>query len=535
MRHVRWFLVGTLTLVGCGGGSTAADAGAAPDDPTLTQTLPTEVRGTLAGDVLDSRLEPLAGVTVQVALTGLTDENGKALPSTATTDAAGHWMLAGIPAGGEVPLTIAKDGFATARLSGSVINSAGAEPQADAVGAVGPIVLSELNGTLKFVVLDAGGRAAKGAKATLEVSPAFTNLQSGGTYGAASGIVTATAVADDQGVLTFTGIPSAEEAARLGQGEGSFALTVQAYDADGDGVLEGAGQFASYGAKSLALDSTPRVVLLGEPGIGGPGGGFQVVSTNVPSITGITVPLQNFVGVNEAVSITFSRQLALPSCQAVVTDETGEQSVAVELHSDGATGLRLVPSAPLTAGREYNFSVHAVSLGTGATLDLMGFFFAGKANEPIAPQVTSVVFHDAGSPSNGLLNSSEFVEVTFNVPVGAWNDPNYAAFFINRDLDATGVIGDGFGEVGYTGSGFPIKPFEYSGGPGALLAPLPASGFSTRWYVFYTGGTNVQPGAQVVLDFDRTWSPTSYLTTVWNQPVTGQANLTLNAVSTPFP
>src|SRR5690242_17696344 len=81
------------------------------DPSTVTLTAPSTPTGTISGQVLDTRLLPLEGVTVSLSAAGLTSTDGGALSTT--SDSAGNWSFTGIPAGGEILVYLSKSGYAT--------------------------------------------------------------------------------------------------------------------------------------------------------------------------------------------------------------------------------------------------------------------------------------------------------------------------------------------------------------------------------------------------------------------------------------
>ena len=103
MRVANVFVWGVIVSlagsVACDGGNSATDAG-----PDRTLVEPSDVRGTLWGEVVDAATgAPLEDATIVLAAGDLATED--------TTDATGAFTFLDVPAGGQVGVTITKQGY----------------------------------------------------------------------------------------------------------------------------------------------------------------------------------------------------------------------------------------------------------------------------------------------------------------------------------------------------------------------------------------------------------------------------------------
>ncbi|MBZ4418803.1 carboxypeptidase-like regulatory domain-containing protein [Myxococcus sp. RHSTA-1-4] len=490
-----------------------ADAGT----PTSTVQEPSTPVGTVSGQVFDTRFVPLSGVDVTLS-------SGPRLLTT-TTAADGTFAFEGLPAGAELLVSLQKAGYAATRVPVTINAQAGAFPLGNANALVGPLMLAKLDGSVRVALFTSEGRPARGARAFIEATPVWSDLTRGGAHGELGGAVFAEATADNDGLVTFTGIPSPEELSRLG-GLGAsgltYVITVPALDTNADGSVESSGLTTALAARDLLQDASARILVL--PAARATGS-LSVVSTNVPSLTGGSpLPSENMLRPGEPLQLVFSQAVQPSSLLVRMTDETGKQSLAITTSLGmGGQVLTITPTATTAAGREYNVQVRAVSLDNGTTWSGTGFFFGGDVLAALPPGAPVVKFTDLNA--NNILNAGETVQFLFDQPVGQFGSPSPQAF-VEADLNANGFLGDYTGEHGYSGAGFSVFRSEPMSEPGVLF-PLVSSGYTTR-YAFTYSGPNLAVGTRVHLALSRLTSPGVGLQTTWGQPLVSDVQAPLS-------
>ncbi len=516
-------------------------------DPTsVVLNAPSTPTGTVSGQVLSTRLQPLDGVTVTLNAGGL--KNGNEDASTFTglstvTDASGTFSFTGVPAGGDILVTLSKQGYSTVRVTTSIANTAGDAPLSNANANVGPYTMTQTNATLKFLVVDRNGRPAKGAKAVLEAAPAATLVSGNSAYGTGRGVVIADATADDAGFLTFSSIPGPDELARLSTSGSEYTVTVAALDSNNDGIPDSAGVVNTYSARTMLTDSTTPVIRL--PDARGNLGNFQVLASNVGSFptsngggSALGAYTENVLRPTDPIYMVFNHYVLDSSVTIRISDETGKQFFTSTKTLTGGSVLTITP-AGLTANKEYNIAVHAVSLDTGAVYDGLAYFFVADLAAPApAVDVTSVQFHDTGLSPDGFLNPGEIVEVNFNQPMGIPGNPTLNIVYFDRDLNGSTSTGDSFGEKGHTGTGFTLLRTEYAGGPDGTATNqtlnVKQSGYTTRYAFRYNGGVNVPASTTVQLAFNRLSDSSGNIQSLWGQPLQGIIEKPLAVTTQPF-
>ncbi|MGQ0508874.1 MAG: carboxypeptidase-like regulatory domain-containing protein [Myxococcaceae bacterium] len=476
---------------------------------------------TVFGQVLTTAQLPLAGAVATLA--------AGEIPLSATTDAAGNFAFSGLPSGAEVLVTVSKDGYATHRQVVKV------------PGLVGPIALTKLDGTVSFVLAGANGKPAKGAQAVLEASPA--SLQLGGSSGTGTGVVQVTAVANEAGTLTFTGLPTPSELTRVSGTTASnplnYVLTISAVDSNGDGVIDSAGEVRAYSAKELLAEPSPRVIALKDPR-GAATTPLAVIASNVPSLNGTLAVPSNMVKPGEALVFVFNQALQPTSVLVRFTNENGSESLTHTLSfNSGGTVLGVIPAKTLDVGAEYNVMVHAVSLDNGTTLSSTGFFFGGDPTTPRTPssptsspvKVSSAKVVETIA-ADGMLNKDEKLFVYFDQPVGAFGVSNpFLYAYAQADLNGSGAVGDAAGEKGFSGVGFPVQRSEPSGEASTQFMLKPSS-YTTRYLVTYAPASpgalpSLPSGTQWTLAFAKSTDATSGFQTLWGQTLTLNVDLTV--------
>jgi hypothetical protein len=497
-----------LLALGCGPSDDDGDgiADGVKDPNNISVVVPAAPKGTVSGQVLTTQQRPLSGATVTLTV-------GSAPTATqATTDELGNFTFQNVPGGAQVLLTFSKEGFASLRATSVVPSSAGNVPINNGNASFGPVLLSELNGSLKVYVFGPDGRPAAGAQGTLEVDPAGLVLF--GTSERTTSTVVLEATADAQGLLTFERVPRAAELQRL---QGEFRLSVAALDANNDGVFEAGGKIITYTGEQLLASGTQRTESL--PYAYAPEANLGISHSSIASLKGGSKdPLFNMVRSGEGLSIVFNQPVQPTSVIAGLTDEYSKERLGFSRSlAGGGTVLTVVPDRPFQAGKEYHLTLRAVALNgsaTGATaFNSTVSFFGGDIAQPQPTVIESVQFRDvkpASTGTNGVLDPNEQVYLNFSHVLSRYGSQTAAVFF-NADLDGNGAVGNAVGEVGNK-TGFalladePLAPYVTGTPPEEPVFPITASGYTTRYGFRFAGTRPVNPadfpgGLQVVVAF----------------------------------
>ncbi|WP_434346487.1 carboxypeptidase-like regulatory domain-containing protein [Myxococcus virescens] len=500
-KHLVMAVVPFLAF-GCGDdlvdadGDGIADGVREPD--TVTVVTPANPKGTVSGQVLSTDLRPLTEVTVEMTI------GSSAEPVSAISDAKGNFTYKNVPAGSHVLLTFSKAGYATLRATAQVPSSAGNVPINNGNASFGPITLARLDGTLNFLVVTPQGRPAAGVRATLEATPAGA-ISNGDESSSMVSSVVVEATANEQGLLTFTGIPSAAELARLRNGNGEYRLWVSPIDANGDGIPDTGGYVSTYSGAEVVANSTTRLISL--PYSRPQNVPLSIESSNVASLRGGGAdfhPLRNLVRVGEPIHLFFNQPIQQGSLSVLMTGENAAELLPVTTNvANGGYSATINPGGAIADGKEYNIDVRAVSAEGGSMYARTGFFFTGDASAVRQTSIREVRYQEidvVGLPTSTQLNSGETVYINFNHPIArAFNTLGqhvYVRFHWNiagpgAVPPATG-IGDAPGEHG-NAAGFLLEPDEPKR-PLATREPAenPAfttidSGYTSRWKFTYTG------------------------------------------------
>ncbi|MET0406129.1 MAG: carboxypeptidase-like regulatory domain-containing protein [Cystobacter sp.] len=422
-----------LLMLACGpkdeDGDGIEDGIRKPD--SVSVVAPSTPIGTVSGQVLNTRMEPLADASIRLLI-------GSDTPDTkysVRTDASGNFMIKGVPAGSATLVTVSKEGFATLRASATVPSTAGNIPINNGNASLGVVMLSETRTPLRFTLLTDSGKPAAGAQAYLEAYPAGLIAAAGTTSTATSSVMAIPAVADAAGVVTFNNMPSPSELTRIGTALGStstegtavYRLWVDPVDLNGDGVLDSGGYTGQIKAATL-LTSGPQIVTLGSARNDNTSTAFTLLSTNVPSLkTGATTtedakkPLRNMLRPGEPIYLGFSQPVAPDSLIAVLTNEFAQTPIELTIARQGVGDVyTLTPAvANILEGQKYNLVVRATSAYSAASLVWKGFFISGDTKTPRPLQIASVTFKDGASGTAGTLDAGECIIVTFNQVVAA--------------------------------------------------------------------------------------------------------------------
>lgn len=430
----HWAVVLPLLVIGCAGpedknGDGIADGVREPD--LVTVVSPANPKGTVSGQVLDTRMAPIEGASVRLTIGSATAEK----PFTTTTDAAGNFLLTSVPAGSQVLVTVSKEGYATLRASTTVPSSAGNVPINDGNANVGIIALAETTGSVRFTLLTASGAPASGAQAYLEARPAGTIAVNSSSATATSSVVVS-AKADALGVVTFNNVPSAAELARIGgvgPAAGGYRLWVDPVDTNADGISDIGGLADTFDAEALLESGGTRVLRLPEPRTDGGTGttAFQLVATNVPSLNYVNLsggdpgkaqmelqkrPMRNLVTPGQPLYLSFSHPVVKDSLLAIVTDELGRDRYDVTVSASAAGDVYAITpaAAQIREGQEHNVILRATSAYDGTVKTWKGFFVSGDPRTPKPLLLSSAVIKDGTTGTAGTLEPGECVVVTLN-------------------------------------------------------------------------------------------------------------------------
>jgi hypothetical protein len=498
-----------LIALGCGG--TAQDtnndgiADGVREPDTISVVAPSTPKGTVSGQVLTTRLTPLTDTTVVMTIGSATET------LEARTDANGNFMFKNVPGGAQVLLTVNKSGYSTLRASTTVPSAAGNIPINDGNASVGPITLTELNGSLRFNLVTPAGRPAAGARATLEATPAGT-VGFGDTSTSVVSKVIVQATADDQGLVHFTNVPSPIELSRLAN-NGGYRLVVDPIDLNADTIPEYGGANKTFSATNMINAGTVQVVQLPSPSNHNETNTslpFGLRTTNIPSLSSPfdSDPLRNMLASGGSIYVSFTHPVLRESVYAVLTDEQAREAIplTVAVNTTGEGVTITPPGAAIRDGMEYNLSLRATSAYSGENSSLRGYFVGGDPKAPKAMNLVSIAFKDkANDVTPNVLDSGDCVIVTFNQLVVPPAGPKGVVFF-NWDVDATGGIGNenSVGEYG-SKNGFTLAPATppYAGcniDDGETFPIINFTQATTR-FVFTYSGQQITQGVQVKVDF----------------------------------
>ncbi|WP_254613980.1 carboxypeptidase-like regulatory domain-containing protein [Myxococcus sp. CA056] len=548
-KHLVMAVVPFLAL-GCGddfkdeNGDGIADGIREPD--SVTVVTPATPKGTVSGQVLSTDLKPLSEASVEITIGSSAD------PLAGTTDAKGNFEFKDVPAGSQVLLTFTKAGYATLRASSTIPSSAGNVPINNANVSFGPVTLTRLDGSLRFLLVTPQGRPAANVRATLEASPAGTTILSNtdNTTRVMSTVVVE-ATSDDQGVLNFQGIPTAQELARYSTpGQlGTYKLWVSAVDSNSDGVPETNGYVDSYSASSVVASGTTRLITLPYSQVSNLP--LNVEGSNVAMLRGASDshPLRNMVRPGEPIYLYFNQPVQQSSLLVRLTDEYAKESlpVTVALGNGGYTATITPGNGVVQTGKEYNLDLRAVSAENGDLYSTRGFFFGGEPGSVSPVTIAEARYQETVVPPNlQQLNDGERVYITFSSPIWSPFESGIerAEVFFANDIDLNGDsrAGTALGELGYP-DGFPLIRDEPVG-PYATRTDRPElpvfginfSGYSTRYSFIYTSGgipysTLAPNGVSLVVAFSslgRRGLIGNY-ESIWGQPIT--ADLTVTGIA----
>ncbi|MBJ6760296.1 carboxypeptidase regulatory-like domain-containing protein [Myxococcaceae bacterium JPH2] len=527
-----------LLAIGCGKDPTDANGDGVADgihDPNnVSVVAPATPKGTVSGQVLDSRYAPLDGVTVSMTI------GSSAQAKTAATDSTGNFVFADVPGGAQVLLTFTRNGFAPLRTSATVPSTAGNVPLNNGNANIGAVILGSSDSSVKFGLIGPNGRPAAQAKATLSIDTAGRIVSS--NAGGANSTVVVESESGADGIVTFDKVPSPNEMDRLGS---SYRLVVNATDSNGDGLIDTGGIVRNFSGADIATGSYGYVHPLELPYAYDPNQGLAISYSSLRSFSGGSYrPQFNLVKPGDSLYFSFNQPIQPASLVVQMTDEYGRELLSVnKALSMGNTVLTVTPAQSIAVGQEYQLYIRASSLsGSNSVTQTHSFYGGDVSTPPNNVAIVSANYEEVAGGTNGLLDPGEPIYVTFNQVMTLESGVASEVFF-NADFNASNKVGDAPGELGFS-QGFPIFPAE----PSAPIQtktpaetpvfPLPATGYTTR-FAFTYGGKQLNPSLlfpTATIKFKRVSPQSSVYLTAWGiQQQTDLTFATITALPIPTP
>ncbi len=457
-------LPGLGTLLACGSspddadGDGFADGVYAPNNVTVVT--PVKPVGHVIGTVVDFTTGvPIPGA--QVALVGA------GLSLAFTTDGQGAFQFGPVPAT-RYALRTAVAGYEEALVTAvDVPAAAGDFPLDNASVFVGPIGLLPTSGELTVQLISDRGAPVAGAGVSIETAVRFF------LDGAARSSVVRRGETDPTGKVTLTGLPDIRALPpRLGD-QASLVVLVEPADLDGDMVPDLRGRTVTFTGAEVRASSRPFTIVLDadDPGA------FQVIASSIPKLRTPALTAPSIVEAMTPIRIVFSRPIDRDSVVVDLRDESGEVQIPVTT-TLGMLGnsLEVTPMNALSAGQEYNFAVRVRTASgvTPAILELSSAFFV-RADS--AQGLTAVGnFVDANGDSQ-WGTGNDFLRVVLSRPIGRATAGFRSEVWVNLDLNGSGTIGDGQGEIPVGGGAYPPSLAVDSAEPSPRNA-AGASGFT---------------------------------------------------------
>ncbi len=509
----------------------ATESGRSPD--TVSLIAPSTPIGTVSGVVVDSLQAPIPGVNVTLVIGEGTDASNTRKLSTS---ADGAYLFKDLPAGGTAQLIFSKTGYSNARISVGIPGSSGNFPINNGNGNGGVLTLTQTAATVKLHVFTAQGKPAKGAKAYLDVATtAFVSET--GTFGTPAGNFTGTGDIDENGVLTFLNAPDPAELARVRNT--NFVITIGAFDEDGDLRIDALGSVTSYSAQELFIQPD-RTILLPDARVSGP---LAIIATNLDSFlsTTPTQPYRNAVKASDPITIVFNQPITQTdttrTVKVVLEDCATNFNVAVTQRAPNV--LSIAPLTPWTMGSRYNIVVRATGLGSGTTVDFIGYFFVIDPTLPrplgtTAPFQVRKAVNMAAVPNT--LQPGDTLHVLFDTPIAYQAGGLIARALVDADLNNDGSVGGAMGPNefgGPAGSGFQLEPAEQTVATDSTAGTFTCkvSGYSSRWQIRVTsypmGGT-ISTGTRMKVVFPKDQTSSDSYQTAWGSPVVADVGGTIS-------
>lgn len=407
-------------LVACGG-----------DDEPLSYTNdvkinPTKTRGSVVGQFQTWLGEPLGGVEVSVATDGKV--------RTATSGEDGRFTLKDLPAGSELIVRFAAEGYVSGHTRAFIENEAGDTPLNGALDVIGPIVLIPDDGRIEIEIQGKAGERLESPAASCTVDGTWGDRSWGGDY--LQGTLFVEARFED-GLMVCDGIPNLGILARYGA---AIDFRYAAIDVDGDGFPEYQGREGSVDPAEFVYKGMARFIEKAkawEDEVT-----HLILASNVPALQGRHAS-SGTVDRKQGLEILFNAPVIVH--EAKITPEFDTDALDFELEVSGSQ-VRLVPVGDWPAGQLFSVRLITAPRSRPNWFSIRTARFLTDADE--APTVTAT-FLDANS--DGLLNPGESLLIEFSqVIINRANadDPIDLPYQIHFDLDSSGEIGDFDGESG---------------------------------------------------------------------------------------
>lgn len=379
---------------------------------------PTEVKGAIAGRVVDPYDRPIAGAVVKVDM-------GKSV-RTIPVGENGYFHAKDVPAGGTVAVRVEAEGHSGAEFWVDMYAEAGDYPQKDIVHDVGHILLLPLSDVLEIHVVDVWAQPVRVQGALCRVWPAWV----WGENQRGNLVVPAEA---EEGKLRCPGIPPAVLLAAM---DGSIEVSFPAQDVNGDGWPDLEGVLWGMSAWDLIKDPSPTILLdqLGE--------NLEVVATNAPALVW-EFPLPG-IGTNAPVEIYFNNPPVVLDLEVNKFDETGSLGEVVEAKAevDGAR-VRIFPGASWEAGQAYRFVLEVHPVGHPRLEERFWTYFFVASSGEVKVDATFT-----GPPDAAEVVAGDTVWLRFSEWLYCADAPCAVGVQFERDLDGSGEVGDAPWELG---------------------------------------------------------------------------------------
>ncbi len=505
-----------------------ADGVRVPD--TVSVVAPSSPVGTVSGRVLTTKFEPIEGAVVQLVLGG--HGEGAASSFKGASDTDGTFAFKNVPAGASAQLFVSKQGFGAVRTNVVVPGAAGNFPLNDGNANVGSVLLLELNGSVRFNVMTETGKPAAGVKALLEVAPVGFISTSGTGYGSSQGQLSVEGTVDAQGQLTFSGVPSPQELARVWGNSTAYTLTLGALDEDADGRIDFVSASTSYSYSGNTLFTRPPPTIFLQDWRDTPGN-LTVVASNVDTlVSGYTNPMRNALKPADSIHVVFNQPIVEATLQVRVVEEDCATPVTVTktVRAD-KMAVTLSPQTSWELGKEYNIAIRATGTDSGYTMSRVGFFFGADPQNPVSLAATARfdVRKATGNTNNSYLQSGDELFLTFSTPL-RWVGGGAGRVFFNTDLNGDNQVGNATGCYAEFGcpfnTGFGISNAEPLSDPANGTFTCSQSSYTSRWRVTYFGlpaaGVPMNTSVRVTIPKDTT--TTDGFQTIWGQPFSGDVS-----------
>ena len=401
----------------------------------VTVVSPSRPRGFVAGQLLDGTTGlPLPGATVAVFGGGVTGEQA--------TDANGQFSFGPLEAGARFSLHAERQGYTDATLTGLTIDdAAGNFPTENGALFVGPIGLLPTTGQFRVQVIAEAGVPVAGAEVVVETAVRYYERS------APRGSMFASATTDGDGMATVSGLPNVWGLPPRNAAHAALVVDVAPVDFDGDGSTDLDGRTLAVTGNQVRAASRPPVIVLRSPDSVTQ---LQVIASNVPGLAGVPAGAPPTVlAAADPIRIVFNLDVDRESFIVDLLGESGDQRLATSVVT-GATGnlVTINHAAPFAPGQEYNLYIQAQTLPAlgRQSIRATGVFFS-TVDDSRPVRVSSRYVDKDADDLWGTGNDA--LEIELDIPVGiAGRNPAFTArLFLQLDLDGSGIIGDGRGEL----------------------------------------------------------------------------------------